>query len=377
MKRGYKWAALALAIALGFAFGIKSIPLERRGIIVGLGIDYTPETEKYTLSAQILMHIGSDNVRTPGAKTIVVEGPSISESLWMISETEGRVVLLSHCDVILLGKEILKGRIFETLDYMVRNETLSRNVQIVGTEEKAEDIMTAKTAYGEPSSFYISDMLENFVDQNNSLPTSLQNLTRRFYTEGKGNWIPLLEKKECTPPENPESSGDTSKETYYSFDLTQSAIIKGGEYVFKADSDMTQGISYFTTNIRRGPLHVKNDAGKTLSVLIVHNSYSFKKDIDANKLTAKIKVKVMIREMIGGSDNFDSIYKHQLTPSEDERLKAVITEQAMSFYEEGKKNGIDVLDIHGRMRGKGGKKWDDTDYLERTTVETKVEITYT
>ena len=126
-----------------FALGVESTPLSERAIVAGLGIDY--ENDRFIVSAQILLPSSNDS-KSSGIAISSAEGKTIGEALAKISSESSMLVAMSHCNLVLLGENLIQDKAYTSLDYMVRNAYLSENALILTTYGSAKDILSAKTA---------------------------------------------------------------------------------------------------------------------------------------------------------------------------------------------------------------------------------------
>lgn len=382
MKRAYKWVAFAVCFALIMLMGVKVVPLQDRAIVVGLAID--ADDEGYSVAAQILMP-SDDDSKSSGYIISEARSETLSGALTKISEQSNLIVAMSHCNLVILGKGVIDRGAYYSLDYLVRNAYLSENALLLAAEGSAADILSAKTAYSETSSFYIQRALMEFGYFNDRTVRTIREFIVSHYTYNKANWLPVVTKRVAQSEENPGTSGGGTEspegggDEQYVFDFRATAIFRDGKYRFTLSEEGTAGLAYVNSVIEEGSVTVTDSSsGEIYNCYIVRSSA--KKSFDPRSLTAtvEVKIKLILKEVLSESDTYAP---EDVEPSDG--VSALISEKIVSditeAFERCRAEGVDIFDIYGGFYGKGGAEWRDNgaeNYLGRAKLEVKTEITF-
>lgn len=365
-----------------FALGVEITPLSERAIVAGLGIDY--ENGIYTLSAQILLP-SSDDSKTSNIVVSSAEGRTIGEALAKISSESSMLVATSHCNLVLLGEGTIKGKAYSSLDYMIRNAYLSENALILTTEGMAKDILNAKTAYSDMTSFYIQRELMVYGNYKEAVHRNIKEYLSSYYTENKANWLTKVRKVETEKPQTGgstsagSSSGSGGDDKVYVLDFARCAIIKGDEYVFDGNEDVISGINFLTSTIDKGDV-VITDGEHTYCFYIVKSKGKLSCDPDNYTANATLKVDVLLKEIVTETATTTPFSVVDVEPSArvDSLLKDYFNRVITTAFEECRHHDVDVFDLYGGFYGKMGNKWltHSDNYLQKATLKVKTDITY-
>lgn len=378
MKRQYKWIAFLIGFALMFALGVESTPLSERAIVAGLGIDY--ENDSFLVSAQILLP-SSDDSKSSGIAISSASGKTIGEALAKISSESSMLVAMSHCNLVLLGENLIKDKAYTSLDYMVRNAYLSENALLLTTEGSAKDILSAKTAYSDMTSFYIQRELMVYGNYKEAVRRNVKEYLSSYYTHNSANWLTKVRKVETEKPQSGGSteSGNSSsaQEKVYVFDFSSCAIIKGNNYVFEGGEDVISGINFVYANLDKGDV-VVSDEENTYCFYIIRSKA--KRDHEPKDYLANIKVKLdlILKEVISKENSNFSVTDVEPSPEVSELVKNYVKGAIEKAFNECKSKDIDIFNLYEGFYGKMGKKWlqMEQDYLVKSKIDVDVEISY-
>ena len=382
MKRAYKWVAFALCFALILLMGVEVVPLQDRAIVVGLAID--ADEDGYSVAAQILMP-SDDDSKSSGYIISEARSETLSEALTKISEQSNLIVAMSHCNLVILGKGVIDRGAYYSLDYLIRNAYLSENALLLAAEGRAADILSAKTAYSETSSFYIQRALMEFGYYNDRTVRTIREFIVSQYTYNKANWLPIVTKRVAQSEEKPGTSGggtespEGSGEEQYVFDFSTTAVFRDGKYRFTLSQEGTTGLAYVNSVIEEGSVTVTDpETGDVYNCFIVKSRAKKSFEPDSLTATVEVRVKLILKEILSESD----IYAPEDVEPNDS-IRALISEEIISdvvtAFETCRADGVDIFDLYGGFYGEGGASWRDggsENYLGKATLNVKTDITF-
>ena len=122
--------------------------VDRLASVIAIGLDRIPENKIVILTVQIASPKAkgsskqSDGQGGGGAYTIMnSEGKSLSEAIRNLGKQSSRRILLSHCKLIVLGKDLAETGIGEILDDLKRDREFRRTDWILTTDKTAKEIL--------------------------------------------------------------------------------------------------------------------------------------------------------------------------------------------------------------------------------------------
>ncbi len=361
-----------------FALGVESTPLSERAIVAGLGIDY--ENDSFLVSAQILLP-SSDDSKSSGIAISSASGKTIGEALAKISSESSMLVAMSHCNLVLLGENLIKDKAYTSLDYMVRNAYLSENALLLTTEGSAKDVLSAKTAYSDMTSFYIQRELMVYGNYKEAVRRNVKEYLSSYYTHNSANWLTKVKKVETEKPQSGGSTGSDSssseKDKVYVFDFSACAIIKGNNYVFDGGEDIISGINFIYANLDKGDV-VVSDKENTYCFYIIKSKA--KRSYEPKEYLANVKVKLdlILKEVIAKDNSNFSVTDVEPSPEVSELVKNYVKGTIEKAFNECKGKNVDIFNLYEGFYGKMGKDWlqIENDYLIKSKINVDVELSY-
>lgn len=375
MKRWVKWTVFAVAFAVILLFGIESVPISDRAIVIGLAVDR--EEDAYMVSAQILMaSSGQDQSTSSGV--VSVEYPTLSGALNEISKQTGMLVTLSHCNLVILGPSVLDGYAQKTLDYLSRNAYLSENALLVTSESSAREVLSAKGAYAQTTAFFMQQPLISDGQYQDIVYRTIKEYRADFSTFNGANRLPVVRPVPAEPPMESSGQGGGGEDPAYVFDLSQTAILIKEQYVFTANRTETAGLNYAEPEIQRGGLYLEGDAGEAIELYIAKGGCKREYDADALTATFDISLRIILKEIISPEGEVRPVATCSLSASEDQRLKQTIADSVLQIFNRAAEAGADVFELYEGFYADDPKGFPAKagDYLEKSRLNVNVELKY-
>lgn len=362
-----------------FTLGVEITPLSERAIVAGLAIDYVDDA--FLVSAQILLP-SSDDSKSSGIAVSSAEGKTIGEALAKISSETSMLVAMSHCNLILLGEELIKDKAYVALDYMIRNAYLSENALILTTEGQAKEILSAKTAYSDMTSFYIQRELMVYGNYKEAVRRNVKEYLSSYYTHNSANWLTKVKMIEAEKPQmggSSESSGSSSGESekVYVFDFSSCAVIRGNDYVFEGNEEVISGINFLYSKLNKGDIIV-SDGHATYCFYIIKSNGDLSFEPDNYTAKANVKMDVILKEIISDEPLPFSVSDVEPPSEVGELVKNYVKDCVLTAFETSRANDVDIFDLYGGFYGKKGKKWLELEsgYLEKSQMQVEVDLKF-
>lgn len=159
--------------------------LEKRALVVGLGIDELPpshfagkEVRMYQIIVQVVETAGSSSQaamqkqqQSAGYTNFIIQTPSITEGIQQIITQSERFPLLSHLQLIVLGEKLSKKGIHELFDFFTRFPQMRRHTEIIATTRPLIEYFTAPSTAEPTPSLHIASIADS-VQQTLLMPES-------------------------------------------------------------------------------------------------------------------------------------------------------------------------------------------------------------
>ena len=239
-----------LAILLAFSFVLFMtndfglVNIERTAIIMAIGIDYDNEKKEYEVTTQIAIPEPASTASGENNDSLISEkGRTIAEAIDKIGITTGWYPMLSFCNLVLIGKDLMQLNVMETINYFIRTDKIQDSAHLAGCEEKAKDVLSSSTPLDSISSFTIQKILGKDVAKLDRIAdVSIKKFTQNYYSKSKCGYMPLVKKiKIDKSPKSSDkkeqgsggSSGTSDKQDkeQYIFDASSTLVFNEGYMV--------------------------------------------------------------------------------------------------------------------------------------------------
>jgi spore germination protein KC len=189
MKRGNKNVLLAIVMVLFSSILLAGCwdyrELEKRALVVGLGIDELPpshfagkEVRMYQVIVQVVETAGSSSQaamqkqqQSAGYTNFIIQTPSITEGIQQIITQSERFPLLSHLQLIVLGEKLSKKGVHDLFDFFTRFPQMRRHTEIIATTRPLIEYFTVPSTAEPTPSLHIASIAGS-VQQTLLMPES-------------------------------------------------------------------------------------------------------------------------------------------------------------------------------------------------------------
>lgn len=175
--------------------------VDRLASVLALGIDSIPESKTILLTVQI----ASPEVKGKGSQTtggggggkaytvMNSEGKSLAEALGNLGIQSTRRILLSHCKVIILGKELAETGIGAIVDDLKRARESRRTNWILTTDKTAKEILETDISMEQVPARGIDFILQNFNKGGPVRPVTCNDFYVRLNSDSYVSFTPLIQ----------------------------------------------------------------------------------------------------------------------------------------------------------------------------------------
>lgn len=373
MKRWHKWIVCAVGIVLFMASGIRATPIGERAIVVGFAVDMVDE-ETLQVTAQIL--VATESETGNGSAIAVAEDSTISGALNEISKQTSMQISLSHCNIVILGESVLKGKAYAILDYLTRNAYLSENA-LIATADSASDILDTKVAYSDLSSFYAQQAIATYGEFYDITSRTIKEYISSYYTYNGANWVTKIEKVATQTPDK----GEQTEEESFIFELGNTAVILKEDYCFTLDKTLTSALNLVVGKVDKGTLRLKGDKGESIDLFIINKDQKLVGNVAQNQVDIAVDVVCILKEIIA-TEGTVTLNKRELSPQEEQRLKTELASNISALFKKATSSGVDIYGIYDIMNKTNHKLWIskvaewEQGYLDKITIDVKINIAF-
>lgn len=250
---------LALTVTITLVGCVSYVDLSDRAIVQAIGIDYLPDKKVYRISMQYFNQ-SSEGGQNQIDKTqdnvlkSVGEGESIFAAAKNASMLTGKDLLLSENRLIIIGKELRKYKLCDTLEFFVGNYHSHPQAYVAAAEDTAEELLDIRFKEGSTSSQRLANLIHNASVESRNKSTYPYQVMTMLCTSTESAFLPLLRtatlKTDVTIPK--ETGGgkgngggeEQSEDGEKTIILDGGVVFKGGKELCRVDNDGAMAIFF-------------------------------------------------------------------------------------------------------------------------------------
>ncbi|PWV99494.1 spore germination protein [Paenibacillus cellulosilyticus] len=272
--------------------------LEKLGLIQTTSYDIAPGSDEDESKQKLLISV---TIPRPDSGTGTGSGGVNREFLTAIAQTSkgGRVNLSRQTELqlvsgqlrnTLFGLSLAKQGIWEHIDTLVRDPSISPKVKITVVNGNAHDLLAKNYPFHPRTGQYIDRMLEKESHSQVVPSTTLYQFTKDYFDDGIDPIAPMI-----------KEAGDNVK-------IDGVALFQKDRYIMKIEPKQALIFAMMRTDIKQGDLNVdlsgqnRNNEHVTLSSLVSHRSVHVTPHNGNFRVDINIKVSGSVLEYIGVLD---------------------------------------------------------------------------
>lgn len=378
LKKKYLTIFLLGAILVLFARTVPQLSLSQRAIVVGLGIDGVQNN--YTVSAQMInpLATGQENATNDTYGIVSASGKTLSECLDKIAQKVGLDVSLAHCNVLILGKELVDSNVLPSINYLVSEHQLPGLGAIAATDISAKELLKSKLIMSAVSAFQIQQELLTNQDKSAHVLSTVKQFMVNLLSRSKAVMVPLITKAKVSP----DDLGSANKEEEYDeLYYSKAALFSEGKPALILDEESTVGYNYVTNRAKKGEFTIEY---QKLPFSLNFNSKKTSKKTNFQNGKAQVVFSIELTTNVNEAGSFvDYFSGKDLTPDVMTSLKDLaekqIKEQIANTYLLCKDAGYDVFSLNDLLYSWHGNDWakvaENPNYLDFVDLFVEVDVT--
>ena len=346
-----KRIGVILLVAVAFVLvsaSFTSNDILNRAIIIGLGLDLSPDNQLVVTAEVVSPGNGSEQVGT-FSKTVTVTGQTVPHAIGLISQKMGKEASLGQCALLILGESLYtKVDFSQVVDFFIHSYNFKESSAVCCAKGEARELLN----YGEAMSQSVSLAIISTLQQQAksvALPTnSLLQYARSQKELAKTGFVNHVQ---FVPSANIDSQNPDKVQGYFVYDNI--VIFKDNKFVGFLDKQLLQGLSLLTKNTT-GDVFVIEAQGEKLTFITKEKSV----DVKIDKLQVQIKVSLKCR--LARTDDFGAngaLTVQTETELPKELLQAVqqqVLLLAQNFVSYQQQQNVDLMGLHEKYRQKEG-----------------------
>lgn len=252
-------AVLMLAVfTLSLCGCVNYVDLADRAIVQAIGIDYLPDKKVYRISMQYFNQ-SSEGGQNQIDKTqdnvlkSVGEGDNVFSAAKNASLLTGKDLLLSENRLIIIGKELRKYDLEQTMEFFIGNFHSHPQAYVAAAENTAEELLDIRFKEGSTSSQRLADLIRNAASEGRCVYSYPYRVMTMLCTGTRSAFLPLLKtaelKTDVTIPKEGRDSGkgggeEQSEDGETTIILDGGVVFKGGKELCRVDDDGAMAIFF-------------------------------------------------------------------------------------------------------------------------------------
>lgn len=358
-----KRSAIILAVGtflilLTSLFGGKDI--SSRSIVLGIGLDYDPETEIYSVTAEVVSPEESQDQGTGSfSKLIEGNGPTPEEAVYDIFVRLGRVPSLGQCLVVLLGDGLYNNvEVQSAVTFFSYLNSFKDSSTVCCVKGSARQMMQNKLPVGKSFSFSLVELLGS-SQRAGVISQSVSGFVRSQAGYGKCGYMTFVdfEEEKVTQQQKEEAFNEGS------LVCNTIAVFKDFKYVDRLTVQQTKGFSLVQKGYI-GQLYTVTKDDQPFSLYVSSKNVNLHYD---SKAIADINISLEVLR-VGDGDPENVLYLRRPKTITEEQLRDAteqIYDDVAAFFEVQQQLEVDIT---GLVKQRDNLKEGDAEPLEDVDI---------
>ncbi len=365
------WVSIIVLI-ISFQYTNQPAQSQTQAIATALAVEQV-DNNMIEVSAVILTPIPAS---TSKRKAYTATGVDITSAINNISLQVGKQIGFGQCDIMAVGDKLCETNALKALDYLTRTKRVGRNAVLINFSGKTEDFANCVVQINDSLSLKVSEIINFNREYITATETNIESFFRGYYGDlgistmpkinisetETNNAIPIkVEEASSSQSEvsgsGGSSSGDGSKELYFTNDGTTS-IFRDGKKFIEIPPEDVKYINLMQPETVLGTFILENvnsdlfnDARVVIDLTNKEMKYELSFENGKPKIKYDIQLYIMIDEIIEAEKTENLLHTENwfvddsvvtgLTNKVKENLSSVVTKL--------KDQNMDIIDIYDKF----------------------------
>jgi len=369
---------ITLAVFVVLSGNIKNINLNKRALVIGMGIDKVDGEYELTIQTFMAKQISDSSPDTSKALTVSAKGATVDKSVAALNTKTGKTLSFALCYVVIIGEGMKDGGFIEALDFLINKSDTASNAMVLYGGGTAKEIMKIDSPINSSSMILLHEMLADKQAREYCTKT-IKDFNSDYYSDSKTSFMPVLTKIQGGQDIENSSGEEEDKEKKDYYQITETAIFKEDKLLLTLDKSETFSYGFLRRDKTKGTFGAR-PGEKNVTFDTDRKRLRIKYDI--KDMTCKIDVKVFLNvsEIIrsGGAAEQNETDRVFLTDEEKRTVAQNIKEGIVLLTAKCKAAGADILYLNDNFYQRYGKKWkaaaESGGYLDKISEKINVSV---
>ncbi|MEK3836283.1 MULTISPECIES: Ger(x)C family spore germination protein [unclassified Paenibacillus] len=337
--------------------------LNELAFVLALGLDKAENGYNVTMQVVIPSSISSQNSGGTGGSGVPVvvynfTVPTVYESLRKFNLISSRSPYLGHIRVLVIGEELAREGVGETLDVIKRSREPRMDFYVmVARKTTAENVLKVLTPLDRlPATKLFSSLDKSYRISSKTVAVTLDQFIEDLLLQGESPVLTGVE-VEGDPEAGSEKSNVERTDPRTKLRYEGVAVFKGDKLLGWIDDDYTVGFNYVTDNVTKNTGHFKDEAGGLIIIEALTSVTKRKvKIIDGEPhiyLSAETLCNV---QEVEGADKLDTEAK--IISLEEETEERVVKRMKDAVEGISRQFNVDIFGFGQSIYRKSPKAWE-------------------
>jgi spore germination protein len=361
-----KWLLIVCVLSAGITGCNDQRILEQLGYTHTVSYDLESKKDDEILELKIGIFIPiADPDSKEDREILITKAKSSKIARTELSGRTSRILVSGQLRNSLFGENLARLGIWDHIDTLVRDPSISQRVKVVLVEGSALELMKKDYPEHPRTGKYISDLLDKEANTQAIPDIMIYQFARDYFDDGIDPVAPIL------------------KEEDEYLTISGLGLFQDDRYMTKIDPDKGVLFATLTKNFKQGhigiPLQSSNDEDVeivALSAVLSNRKFRVQSKNDNFKVNIDIKIRGSILEYIGDKKLGDESERRKL----EKDIAEYIQKETMIMIEKMQEYNVDSIGIGKYVRNSVGKEqWSNMNWREiypniDITTEVKVKI---
>lgn len=162
-------------------------------IVVGMAIDKTSGSDSINITLETVNPKKSSGGGIKNSLMVETKGKSVYDAVQNLYKYSSTIVDFSHCQVIILSKELSQSGISKIMDYIFRDREIRNNTWLLVSNKTAKEVLQGTISNEDMTSKGIDKMLTYMGKSGYIIPVTISDFISKAESEAKASFVPVTE----------------------------------------------------------------------------------------------------------------------------------------------------------------------------------------
>ncbi|MEG1608309.1 MAG: Ger(x)C family spore germination C-terminal domain-containing protein [Clostridia bacterium] len=388
-----KWIVLLIMLVTLIAFEslVVQIPLSKRVIAIGIGLDMVGEDIE--LSAQVIIPNKNKGSQNTQYQVFSAKGKTVQQAIATMQAQIGATPSFAHTLVALVGKDFVGQKLFDTFKTFMASTIISDNA-LIGycDKESAKDVLSAKMTVNNTVPYNMQNSMLADEKPIGQVVAKIKDYFKTYYQVGGCSYLPIVAKQDSAVTaglplshkaslidlntaalvgEEEGGAAGSNTEKDYIINLDTAVIVDRNFKTLALDKEQTRGLTLVKQRLKDGNFNVVNSFGESIVYYIERS----KTKVVLDNLNMCFEINMVVENIANNNIAHDN--GGVMSNDEKNQIASEVTTSILSGFNLGKLNDMDIFNVGEMFYAKYGQQWLDKygeNYLDRITPSVNVKI---